>query len=292
MIDFLKKQTLVFTMVGWALLVFTLIFFLMQLPLYGLLLGSLLILFILMIALILEWTHYKKKINLEEENQWLKDEIKSLKEQRSSNMKEMESYFILWIHQMKTPITAAKLLLANSKNQTLTSLLLDIENYSHLAMSYLKLTHPDPDMLITKVKMDDLIKPLLKKYSPVFIQTKTKLDYQPIRVEVITDANWSQLMVEQVLNNALKYSEGKRISIYFKDHYLTIEDQGPGISHEDLPKIFDKGYAGFNGKLNEKSSGLGLFIVKSIAQRLDQKVSVESQYGHGSKFTISFKLAD
>lgn len=145
-------------------------------------------------------------------------------------------------------------------------------------------------MVLMKVSIDDLIRALIKKYSIQFIQNHTKVHYEKVTDEVLTDAKWASIMIEQILNNALKYARGKDIWIDFDSHQnqLKIADNGIGISQADKPKIFDRGYSGYNGRLNDKSSGIGLFIVKQIANRLQHKVEVESELNEGATFTITF----
>ena len=149
-------------------------------------------------------------------------------------------------------------------------------------------------MVLEVVNLDDIIRPLLRKYRTQFIAKRINLDYSGMEIPLVTEANLSQVMIEQILSNALKYSKGGTIRIYFdsRTYQLTIQDQGPGIRSEDLPRIFERGYSGFNGKLNEQSSGLGLYLVDLIGSRLNQTVSVRSDLGKGSAFTIQFNRPD
>ncbi|EKU94294.1 Sensor histidine kinase graS [Alloiococcus otitis] len=286
--SFLKRESLSLSILTLSILVFGLVYWLLNLPIYGFLLATSLIIFLSLVLFGVKYSQYQKEEKLKKAYQELDQAYKQLKNIQSQDYQKLEDYFILWIHQIKTPLTAAKLLARDQKLRELDPLLLKIENYSQLAMSFLKLNKPETDLNIACVSLDDLMKPLLRKYSSQFIQTKTKLIYQPILKKVITDANWSQLMIEQVLNNALKYAAGTSVHIYFEDKSLFIEDRGVGISEVDLPKIFDKGYSGFNGKLNQKSTGLGLFIVQSISRRLNHPIQVESNIGQGSRFQIEF----
>ena len=168
--------------------------------------------------------------------------------------------------------------------------IVQIDNYTRLALSYLKLLNEASDMTITEVNIDDLIKPLIMKYRIHFIEQHTKIHYQSNDDSILTDAQWTSILIEQILNNALKYARGKDIWIDFDStsQQLSIKDNGIGISQADLPKIFDKGYSGYNGSLNESSSGIGLFIVKHIAQHLNLNVEVTSDLNKGTQFTISF----
>ncbi|MGX7108045.1 sensor histidine kinase [Facklamia miroungae] len=207
--------------------------------------------------------------------------------------KDMEDYFLLWVHQIKTPITASKMLLEKKNhpfNGLLNQELVKIEAYSNLALNYLKVTNPKRDMLFSRIRLNDLIQPLLKRYRHQFIHQTITLHYQPIDREVLTEANLCQIMIEQILSNALKYSTHGNIWItWIEDRQeLEIRDDGRGINPQDIPKIFDKGYSGHNGLLNEQSSGIGLYMVRLISERLSQPIEVKSQKNIGTTFSIRF----
>ena len=165
-----------------------------------------------------------------------------------------------------------------------------IEEYTDMAINYLKLKDRQADMDITEVKIDDIIKPLLKKYAMLFINKHISLEYEPIAYTVISDTKWLSILVEQILANAIKYTEKGSISIYHEadKNTLTVQDTGIGIRSEDVTKIFDRGYSGFNGRVNEKSSGLGLYLVKNIAKLLNIKIYVKSVLNEGSAFSVHF----
>ena len=236
---------------------------------------------------------FREEVRLETKVEQLQEELIDLQDASVMRQNELEEYFIMWVHQMKTPITASQLILKNPDDAAIRNLrqeMVSIENYTNMALNYLKLSNPATDMVFSERKLDDIITPLIRKYSLQFIQHVIRLHYQPIEAEVVTEANLTSLMIEQILNNALKYAKQKEIWISYdsKNASLTIKDSGKGIKAEDLPKIFDKGYSGFNGQLNQKSSGIGLCLVELVARRLNQPVSVESTFGQETQFTIQF----
>ena len=199
----------------------------------------------------------------------------------------------MWLHQIKTPMTVSKLLLEKPDETTNTKLkmqLIYIEQYINMAMNYLKVIDHSTDMDITHVNLDDIIKNLLKKYSLLFIHNSISLEYQSNVTFVVSDSRWLTILIEQILSNALKYTENGKISIqYLEDkHALEIKDTGIGIRSEDIPKIFDCGYSGFNGRMNEKSSGLGLYLAKKISEKLNIQIEVESKLSKGSIFRLVF----
>lgn len=275
------------------LLLFTAIMLLFDMPREGLRLTIFIVLFLGIIYFGYSWMTYKKEMSVLEENEILKNRVQQLRNEKIEYQNEVETYFLLWVHQMKTPITASKLLLETPDEQTIIQMrheILQIDNYTNLTLSYLKLMNEKTDMVIMETKIDDLITPIIKRYSIQFIHHHTKLHYNKSDQYVLTDAKWASVMIEQVLNNALKYAKGKEIWITYDEdiHCLTIRDNGVGINASDLPKIFERGFSGYNGRLNEKSSGIGLYIVKAIAQRLNVQVTVDSTIDEGTTFNMIF----
>lgn len=274
-------------------LLFGLIMILYNTPLEGIVLTAGIIIFLGIIYFSYSMMIYKKVCTVQEENLQLKEEIQDIRNEKIEYQSEIESYFLLWVHQMKTPITASKLLLEAEDIQTISQMrheILQIDNYTNLALSYLKLMNEKTDMVFMEVRMDDLITPLIKRYSIQFIHNDTKLHYEKIYDSVLTDAKWTSVMIEQILNNALKYARGKNIWIKYSEaeNILSVKDDGIGINTSDLPKIFEKGFSGYNGRLNDKSSGIGLYIVKTIARRMNVSVSVASELGKGTTFHMKF----
>lgn len=236
---------------------------------------------------------FKRESQLREVIEELEQERTDILEQSRLRQSELENYFMMWVHQIKTPITASQLILSNPDDKALANLrqeMLDIDNYTNMALNYLKLSNPETDMVFSKRKLGEIIKPLLRKYRIQFIQHNIKLHYELIEAEVVTEVNLTSLMIEQLLNNALKYAKQESIYLTFdpETYVLSIKDTGKGIRAEDLPKIFDKGYSGFNGQLNQKSSGLGLYLVNLVSKRLEQPVTVESRVNEETVFTIKF----
>ncbi len=291
--DFLKSQNHIIGLFFLFALSFFAIFILSGFPLDKFLLGFEILGFFLLIYLSIQYSKYKKEESFKEKYEDLLDENKRLRSIYINEKKDLEEYFLLWTHQIKTPITVANLIL-NKKSDTDTKKLKEeifyIEEYTNMAINYIKLTDRATDMDIEKVDLDRLIKTLLKKYSLIFINKRISLDYKDTKVEVLTDSKLLSIMIEQILSNALKYTEEGKIIISFdkEKNTLSIMDTGIGIRDEDLIKIFDRGYSGFNGRVNHKSSGLGLFLVREISKILKLRVEVKSKLGKGSEFLIIF----
>jgi len=263
-------------------------------PFRAYLLSVCIVLFISSIYWMIQYMNFKKERTLFEENELLKQENHRLRNDFINYQSEVESYFLMWVHQIKTPITASKLLLEDPDEQVISQVrneVLQIDNYTNLALNYLKLMNQKTDMVFMEVCIDELVRPLIKRYAIQFIYYQTKLHYDKSEALILTDAKWTSIMIEQILNNALKYARGKEVWITFDEttKTLSIQDNGIGINASDLPKIFDKGFSGYNGRLSEKSSGIGLYIVSTISKRLGHKVKVTSALNQGSDFTIQFK---
>ncbi len=275
---FLKSITQEIAIVIVIFALFGLMFYLYHLPLEAYLLALGVILLLLLIFIGIKYLSFVKTISQQQQIEYKND---------------VESYFLTWVHQMKTPITAAQLLLERDEPNVVNRVrqeVIQIDNYTSLALSYLKLLNETSDISVTKISINNIIRPIIMKYSIQFIDQKTKIHYEPCHHEVLTDVRWTSLMIEQLINNALKYARGKDIWIEFDEqsNQLYVKDNGVGISEADLPKIFDKGYSGYNGQRQSNSSGIGLFIVKQISTHTNHPVSVVSKQNEGTTFTIQF----
>lgn len=204
---------------------------------------------------------------------------------------EMFDYFSSWVHQIKTPIAVMQLRLQNEdteENRALLSELFKTEQYVEMALNYFRLDGTD-DFVFKEFDLDTIIKEAVRKYAPLMIQKKLTFEYTPTTVKVITDKKWLLFIIEQLLSNAVKYTESGTIKIEVCDKKLKISDTGIGIAEEDIPCIFDKGYTGFNGRVQRKSTGLGLYLCKKAADKLSHKISVESEVGEGTTFTVDMQ---
>ena len=292
-LDYMKNQSVI--LFGYLLvcIVFITISVLATLEIEYVFLGIEILGFILLIYLIVHWFQYQKLSDVKDDNERLLNENKNLKSEMLNQKDDLNAYFLMWLHQIKTPMTVSKLLLEKPDETTNTKLkmqLMYIEQYINMAMNYLKMIDHSTDMDITEVNLDDIIKNLLKKYSLLFIHNHISLEYQSNLTYVISDSQWLTILIEQILSNALKYTENGKIAIQYLEekHALEIRDTGIGIRSEDIPKIFDRGYSGFNGRMNEKSSGLGLYLARKISERLNIQIEVESKLSKGSIFRLVF----
>lgn len=249
---------------------------------------------------------------------------------------DMMDYYTMWVHQIKTPIAAMKLLLQSSNRdmpdqlqKELKNELFKIEQYVDMVLSYMRLESDSTDYIFKEYDLDHIIKQAVKKYSTQFINNKIKLDFQETGLKVLTDEKWLGFALEQILSNAIKYTESGSVTIkkikeptYCRDDMIVdadnmtvndddnvanitednvminntgttnkrktiiIEDTGIGIASEDLPRIFEKGFTGYNGRIQKKSTGIGLFLTKKILTKLGHTIIIDSNPGEGTRVTL------
>lgn len=228
--------------------------------------------------------------NLIWELQREKDEMAAKQEQEYKNMVE---YYTLWAHQIKTPIAAMRLLLQDGsvpdKEKELEQELFRTEQYVEMALHYLRLGDMSSDLLVKQYDLYEIVKQALRKYAAVFIYKRISLDMEEFHCNVITDEKWLQFVLEQLLSNALKYTQKGKVSVYLDGKFpktLVIEDTGAGIREEDLPRIFERGFTGYNGRDDKRSTGIGLYLCRRILQRLGHPIRIESKKGMGTRVFI------
>lgn len=209
---------------------------------------------------------------------------------------DMIDYYTMWVHQIKTPISAMKLLIQTSESEIssdLSSELFKIEQYVEMVLSYIRLGSNENDFVIKEYDLDNIVRQAIRKYAPLFIRKKINLDFKPTNFKVLTDEKWLVFVIEQLLSNAIKYTNKGKISIYsLENKKLVIEDTGIGISKEDIPRIFDKGFTGYNGRTDKKATGLGLYLCKNILDKLSHKISIESEVGVKTKVILDLAMVN
>ena len=203
---------------------------------------------------------------------------------------EMVDYYTIWAHQIKTPIASMRLTLQNEDtalSRQLSNDLFRIEQYVELVLTFLRLNAESTDYVIREYDLDKIIRQSVKKFAGEFISRKLSLIYEPLPIAVLTDEKWLSFVIEQVLSNALKYTPSGSISITMEPgNRLCIRDTGIGIASEDLPRIFEHGYTGYNGRADKKASGIGLYLCKRICDRLGHEIEAESKIDEGTCIII------
>ena len=213
-------------------------------------------------------------------------------EQRTEQgLREMMDYYTVWVHQIKTPIASMRLALQNedtAESRQLQSELGRIERYVEMVLTFLRLGADSTDYVIKEHELDDIVRGAVKKLAGDFINKKIKLEYTELNEKVLTDEKWLSFVVEQVLSNALKYTSEGTVSIYTESpKTLCIRDTGIGIAADDLPRIFENGYTGYNGRSDKKASGIGLYLCRRVCDKLGHGISAESRAGEGTVIRIA-----
>ncbi len=212
----------------------------------------------------------------------------------SMNMKysDMVDYYTMWVHQIKTPIASMHLILQKEDSEDsrrLRAELFRVEQYVQMVLCFLRLDSDFTDYVIKEYRVDDIIRPAVRRLASKFMMKKLSLEYEQTDEVALTDEKWLSFVVEQVLSNAVKYTSAGSISIKCDGDRLVISDTGIGIAAEDLPRIFDKGYTGFNGRADRKASGIGLYLCRRICDNLGHSIKAESVPGHGTTIIIGLE---
>ena len=221
--------------------------------------------------------HALQKEEMNAENDW------------NHRYQDMLDYYTTWAHQIKTPIASMRLLLQEEDSddaRRLNEEVMRIEQYVNMVLAFLRLDSTSTDYVFRHFDMDDIIKENIKKLAPQFIRKKIALVYEPIHIQVLSDEKWLSFVIEQILSNALKYTNSGSITITMKDMVLSIKDTGIGIAREDLPRVFEKSYTGYNGRSDKKASGIGLYLCKQIMTKLNHTIEIRSVVNEGTEVLL------
>lgn len=210
--------------------------------------------------------------------------------------KDMEQYYNIWVHQIKTPISGMNVLLQSMEPTEevgeLQNQLFSVEQYVDMALQYQKIKSTTNDFSFAEIPLNKVIRENIRKYARLFIAKKLAVRYEETALRVLTDEKWISFVLGQIITNAVKYSDKGSITISaYEDEcntYLSVKDEGIGISPEDLPRVFERGYTGYNGRADKKSTGIGLFLCKSVTRMLGHKIQISSEPGKGTGVTIIF----
>ena len=319
--SYLKKNIKVYILFVVFIAIFFIMFYLYNLPLEALIYTGSFCFFAALIASFLDFVNYResyKKLKFLEQNilndldalpksldiridyyhkiiEKLYEELEKLIQENRQKNTDMVDYYSMWVHQIKTPIAAMNFLLDNEEvdQKNLQQELFKIERYVEMVLTYIRLDSTSSDYVITKINLDEVVKDSVKKYATIFINKKIKLNFVSHETMVISDKKWLSFAIEQILGNSVKYSNtGGEITIETCENKLIVEDNGMGIKEEDLPRIFEKGFTGFNGRYEKKSSGLGLYLCKKTLDKLGHHIDITSTVGIGTRVEITFPKED
>ena len=218
-----------------------------------------------------------------------------LYQQRSDSERKLTDlldYYTLWVHQVKTPIAASQLLVAEVADrqlkQQLEQEIFKIDSYTNLVLQYLRLESFHDDLVLKQVQIEDLVKEIIRKYALFFIQKSLNVNLHDLDKEIVTDKKWLLVVIEQIISNSLKYTKEGGLEIYMEGQELCIKDTGIGIKNSDVLRVFERGFSGYNGRLTQQSSGLGLYLSKKISEELGHQIRIESEVGTGTIVRIQF----
>lgn len=225
-----------------------------------------------------------------------KSMIEKINELQSS-VDEFKDYVEMWIHEVKIPLSHLNLAIYNHQLQSKPLILEQVhklENQVDQVLYYVRSQSAQKDYLIKSTLLSQMIKNVIKKNKDYFIYHKVKVVLKDLDEYVYTDSKWLEFILNQILNNSFQYTQEHQliieISAIKKDYQviLSIQDNGIGIQESDLPRVFDKSFTGNNGRIQKKSTGMGLYICKKLCQQLGHHISIESQLHKYTKVMIVF----
>lgn len=216
-------------------------------------------------------------------------------EMRWQIAREKEDFFAMWAHQIKTPIAALKVILQSEKQDIALCKqeLFQIENYVEFALNYLRFESMGHDLLLAENNLLEMEKAVVKKFAAIFIHKHIAVKLEELDYQILTDEKWFTFVCEQIVSNALKYTREGCITISAKQENdglaISIKDTGIGIHKEDLPRLFEKGFTGYNGRMDKKASGLGLYLCKGVCDKLGHDIRIMSEKNQGTEVVITVK---
>ena len=267
--------------------VFAFIFWLYRLPLGAVGYAALVCLFLLLVWLAVDYRRFAVRLRLlrrleqeitlsteqlPEPDGALEAQYQALDADRRAQLtrsqqgyQELVEYYTVWAHQIKTPIAAMRLLLQDAdtdEQRALLEQLQSVEQYVEMVLGYLRLESPSSDYVIRNYALDDIVRQAVRKYASQFIRRRLRLEYTPLNVSVITDE---------------------------KPKTLCIRDTGIGIAPEDLPRVFEKGFTGCNGRTDKRATGIGLYLCRRILEKLGHTIAITSTVGEGTTVRIGLQ---
>ena len=211
---------------------------------------------------------------------------------------EHKEYMDMWVHEVKTPIASSKLIIENNKNDVTLNLLEElekIEGFVEQVLYYSKISNVEKDYIVREFPIINSINNVIRKNKKYFREKRIALNVdENINDIVFTDTKWFEFILNQIIGNSIKYCKRNEglIKIYSKEKEnsitLFIEDNGVGIDCKDIDKVFEKGFTGKNGRNNEKSTGMGLYITKKLCDKLSLGINISSKINEGTVVSITF----
>ncbi|WP_122642200.1 sensor histidine kinase [Luxibacter massiliensis] len=213
--------------------------------------------------------------------------------------KEYKEYIEQWIHEVKTPITAMKLICENNRSPFTRELMAELENvnrFTEQALYYARSEHTEKDYSVREISLSGVVHSAIADNKYLLRQSNVMITVDEMEHSVYTDDKWVRFILDQIISNAVKYCTDQPTLRFFTVKkndkiILSIEDSGIGISQSDLPRIFEKGFTGQNGRTIHSSTGIGLYLCKRLCDKLGIGISADSQ-GEGTTISLSFHIND
>ena len=210
---------------------------------------------------------------------------------------EYKEYIEQWIHEIKTPITAMKLLCENHRTDWTKELLLELEKttrFTEQALYYARSEHTEKDYSVREMSLSQVVHQAIADNKYLLLQSGIRLEVEEMADTVYSDEKWVRFILNQLIANAVKYRSGQpvlRISARRQQDQviLVVEDNGIGISPADLPRVFEKGFTGQNGRMVQQSTGIGLYLCKRLCDKLGIGIAAESS-GQGTAISLAFHI--
>ena len=210
--------------------------------------------------------------------------------------KDFKDYIEMWIHEVKIPVSCLTLITHNNKNKFSKNAIHQIkkiDDYLEQVLYYVRSENASKDYLINKINLKKCINSIAIRNKDLCLESKVDLIVKNVDCEIYTDSKWLEFILNQIINNSIKYKDNKKssfIKIYTQETdtstTIIIEDNGIGIEKSDLNKVFEKSFTGINGRKNYKSTGMGLFIAKKLCNQLGHKITIESELNKYTKVSI------
>ena len=227
---------------------------------------------------------------LKRANKSMLENVTDIKEKQ----KDYKEYIESWVHEIKIPITSAKLLCENNKSD-ITNKIEDIEevnNYVEQALFYARMDQVSNDFMIREISLNEVIKNVLARNKKIMIQNNMKVELKDVNIKCYTDEKWLEFILNQIITNSIKYRNDnnaviKITGIQNKENIiLKIKDNGIGIKKSEIDRIFDKGFTGTNGRNQTKSTGIGLYLCKRLCEGIGMEIDANSKENEYTEIVI------
>ena len=213
-----------------------------------------------------------------------------------ASQREYQEYVERWVHEIKAPLTAARLIcreLDGDTRRKLTAELSQIEAHVERALFYARAENPEQDCLIRQIELEKIAAQAIENHRSLLIQNSIRVEMKHMNCAVYTDEKWAVFILGQLLQNAARYRGAEPVITLFarplgRQTRLIVQDNGIGIPAHELPRVFERGFTGSNGRMRGGSTGIGLYLCRKLAVFLELELRMDSQEGAGTTVTLTF----